>query len=229
MSWPPAIRTTSVRRESPSRCAAAAAATTKWRVTREPYAPVYPRVPGQGPACAARVRVKMAPVAIASMTADIRFDVDRVGLRDPNRLTVYYRPFTGHGLFVPLPTMYNPVTKQLKATMNGFGEFIFGYPDLADVALPPVLNEPENYRGVQEVEVIVPLRAKADMQYTVNQGLPISLSWSPTGLARGYELQIAKTQDFAAAVVDLPDQTDACYVWNDGAARHDLLLPRQDV
>ena len=153
-------------------------------VTREPYGPVYPEFPGKAPRVLA-VRVKIAPVAIVSMTADIRFDVDRVGLRDPNRLTVYYRPFTGHGLFVPLSTMYNPVTKQLKAAMNGFGEFIFGYPDLADVALPPILNEPENYRGVQEVEVIVPLRAKADTQYTVNQGLPISLSWSPTGLRAG--------------------------------------------
>jgi hypothetical protein len=183
-------------------------------VTREPYGPVYPEFPGKAPRVLA-LRIKMAPVAIVNMTADIRFDVERVGLRDPDHLTVYYRPFTGHGLFVPLPTMYNPVTKQLKATMSGFGEFIFGYPDLADVALPPTLNEPENYRGVQEVEVIAPLLAKADTQYAVNQALPISLSWSPTGLARGYELQIARTQDFAAAVVDLPNQTDACYVWND--------------
>ena len=60
--------------------------------------------------------------------------------------------------------------------------------------------------------------AKPDTQYTVNQALPISLSWSPTGLARGYELQIAKTQDFAAAVVDLPGQTDAFCVWNEAAS-----------
>jgi hypothetical protein len=59
--------------------------------------------------------------------------------------------------------------------------------------------------------------AQPNTQYTVNQALPISLSWSPTGLARGYELQIAKTQDFAVPVVDLPDQTDAFYVWNEAA------------
>jgi len=182
-------------------------------VTREPYAPVYPEFPGKAPRVLA-VRVKVTPVAIASMTAEIRFDADVLGLRDPSRLTVYYRPFAGRGLFLPLPTLYNPVTKQLKATMDHFGEFIFGYPDLDDVPLAPVLNEPESYRGVQEVEVIAPVMAKSNKQYTVNQALPILLSWSPTGLAREYELQIAADPDFAAAVVDLPSQTDAYYVWD---------------
>jgi hypothetical protein len=60
--------------------------------------------------------------------------------------------------------------------------------------------------------------AKPDTQYTVNQTLPILLSWSPTGLAREYELQIATSQDFAAAVVDLPLQTGACYVWDAAAS-----------
>jgi hypothetical protein len=185
-------------------------------VRREPYAPVYPSFPGKSPRVLP-LRVTVDQYAIESMTADISFDADSFGFKDPNSLTVYYRPFPGHGLFIPLPTEYNWVTKQLQASMNAFGEFVFGYPDLADVALPPLLNEPENYRGVQRSQVGAPMMARPDVQYTVNQALPISLSWSPTGLARGYELQIAETQDFTAPVVDLPDQTEASYIWQEAA------------
>ena len=186
------------------------------RVTREPYAPVYPQFPGKAPRIMP-VRVSMEQSSIESIAAEIRFDADSFGFKDPNHSTVYYRPFQGHGLFIPLPTNYNPATRQLRATMTGFGEFIVGYPDVDDVALAPILNEPESWRGIQEYEIVGPLPASPGTNYTVNQELPISLSWSPRGFARWYELQIATSQDFAVSVVDVPYQTDAYYVWNAAA------------
>jgi len=47
-------------------------------------------------------------------------------------------------------TAYNPFTHQLLTTISlsssfgDFGEFIFGYPDVADVAYPPLLAEVQN-------------------------------------------------------------------------------------
>ena len=93
-----------------------------------------------------------------------------------------------------------------------FGEFIFGYPDVAQVALPPIINAVETYRGAQPTEVIAPLAATTGTVFRVNQMLPVSLSWSPQGFAGSYYLQVSTNADFSAPTVDLPYTTDANYV-----------------
>ena len=106
-------------------------------------------------------------------------------LPDPANLTVYYRAQTGQGVFLPQTTAYNPVTHALVVTMamsspyDDLGEFIFCYPDVADVAYPPILAAVENYRGVQPYEVVGPLPASPGTNYPVNQELPVCLAWSP--------------------------------------------------
>lgn len=191
-------------------------------VTREPYAPVYPLFQGKAPRVLP-VRVKTTENAIAAMEASIDFDEVSFHFPDATNLTVYHRTATGQGIFLPQATTYNSVTKQLRTRMTlnasggDFGEFIFCYPDLADVAYPPMLNEVENYRGVQHYEVIAPQLATTGVVYTVNQELPISLSWSPKGFARSYALQIATNRDFATPAADVPHQTAAYYVWTNAA------------
>lgn len=187
--------------------------------TREPYAPVNPLFNGQAPRLLP-ARVHMTAASIAALEAQLNFDATAFGFSAPANLTVYYRGQAGQGVFVPLDTQYNPLTKQLQATVamtaqaGELGEFVFGYPDVTEVAYAPTLAAAENYRGIQPCEVVGPLPALPGTNYAVNQQLPVCLAWSPNGLAGWYQLQIATTADFAAPVVDVPFQTDAFYVWS---------------
>ena len=78
----------------------------------------------------------------------------------------------------------------------------------------PLLAKPENYRGIQTHEVIAPPLATTGVVYTVNQQLPISLAWSPKGMARWYELEIATNQAFTNQIIAMLDQTAAYYIWS---------------
>ena len=60
--------------------------------------------------------------------------------------------------------------------------------------------------------VIAPPKAEPNILYTVNQELPILLSWSPKGLARSYELQMSKDDNFATADVNESYLTEARYI-----------------
>ena len=195
---------------------------TSVTLTREPYAPVNPRFPGKAPRVLP-VRVSLADSGIYELDAELDFDAASFGFADPANLTVYYRTNTGQGLFLPQTTAYNPATKQVVVTMSmlspyyDLGEFIFGYPDVADVAYPPQLAQVENYPSVQTQDVIGPNPAAMGTVYQVNQELPILLSWSPNGLASSYEIQIATSPDFVSPVLDVAGQTGAFTVWTNAA------------
>jgi len=163
--------------------------------------------------------VRIDEISIDSVTATINFDAPSFGIATPTNLTVNYRSQSAQGLFLPQSTSYNPVTHKLSVTLaltgqgGDFGEFIFCYPDVADVPYLPILNEVESYRGVQPVNVIAPAMATTGVTYSVNEQLPISLSWSPKGFARSYKAQISSDQTFSTALVDIAYQTQANYVW----------------
>jgi Arylsulfotransferase (ASST)/Kre9/KNH-like N-terminal Ig-like domain len=192
-------------------------------VTNEPYAPVYPLFQGEAPRVLP-VRVNVAEIGIPSMNATLNFDAATLGIVDPTNITVYYRSTTGQGLFLPQPTAYNPVTGTLSVSMNlsdhsgDFGEFIFCYPDLPDLAIPPLLDEVQNYRGPQPDDVIAPPLADSNVTYSVNQDRPILFSWSPAGIAAYYEFQVSTNPDFSEPLADVPHQTDAFFVWSNASA-----------
>lgn len=192
----------------------------EFTVTREPYAPVDPMFHGSAPQVLP-VRVKMNKQSLPVFSARISFDANIFGFSQPEQLTIYHRQKSGQGTFSALPTSWNPATLQLRTNVaydcacSDFGEFIFGYPDLADVVYPPLLARPESYRGIQTHEVIAPPLATPGTIQPVNQQRPVSLSWSPRGIARSYELQIATSEDFASPVVQVTNRTVANYVWND--------------
>jgi hypothetical protein len=191
-------------------------------VTREPYAPVYPVFMGKAPRVLP-IRVKLEEYDITSMTAQLSFDangpyrfdfIDNPCFGEPCDLTVYFRQTPGQGLFVPLATDYNPVKEQLRATMTHFGEFIFCYDDIEDVPYAPMLIQPESDWGVQAYMVIAPPLADPCVVYTVNQELPISLSWTPKGFAQWHHLQVATDADFTALVVNSDWMTESRYTWS---------------
>jgi hypothetical protein len=194
----------------------------EFTVTREPYAPIYPVFPETAPRVLP-VRVKMRDFAIPSITGIFSFDAVSFGFVQPTNLTIYYRPKADQGLFVPQPTGYNPVTHHLRTTQalsstaGDCGEFIFGYPDLADVPFSPLLAEVESYRGVQTHGVVAPVLAAPGTVYPVNQELPILLSWSPKGFSRYYELEIATNPEFTSPALTEPFLTTAFYVWSNAA------------
>ncbi len=169
-------------------------------VTREPFAPLLPEFPGKAPRLLP-VRVTVSAWAIVRMTATLSFDAESFsfadrsgafGYADPNALTVYYRATVGRGLFLPLPTNYNPVTRQLRAAMPGFGEFILAFPDLEETAYTPLLIEPAD-------------------QTTVNEQLPVSFFWTPRGFGRSYDFQISRNPDFTVLDVDEIDLAETRY------------------
>ncbi|MHC4285314.1 MAG: hypothetical protein ACYSWZ_20425 [Planctomycetota bacterium] len=194
-------------------------------VTREPYAPVYPVFSGKAPRVLP-VRVTITQWDIDSINADMSFDAEsfgfadstgQFGYADPNNLTVYHRLTEGYGMFTPLTTYYNPIKEELKATMTDFGEFIICFPDFEDVAYPPMLIEPESDRGGQEHMVIAPPLADPCVVYTVNQELPISLSWTPKGFAQWHHLEVATDADFTALVENSSWMSEPRYTWSDAA------------
>ena len=160
-------------------------------VSRQPFAPVLPRFLTKAPRVVP-VRVQMSQNLINAISAQVSFDVNSFGLKDPANTTVYYRQTPGQGIFVALLTDYNWVTGQLEAEMTGVGEFIFGFPDLAEVPYPPLLATPQTNAAV-------------------NQNLPVSFVWTPKGFAQEYYLQVSTNEDFSTLLVDQPGLTQALY------------------
>ena len=199
-------------------------------ITEAPYAPVYPEFNGQPPVVLP-VRLSLVESALNTLGADLSFNVATLGIANPTNITVYYRNPAGQGLFTPQLTDFNPVTGTLDVAMNlvaqgnGLGEFILGYPDVAQVPYPPILDAVENYPGVQPYQVVAPVQAATGTVYVVNQQLPVWLCWSPKGFAGRYELQIDTDPGFASPVVDEPFLTDADYIW-DGANTNTLYYYR---
>ena len=187
-------------------------------VTRSPYAPVYPLFQGKAPRVLP-VRVSLSASGVDTLGVVVFFDANSLGLSNPTNLTVYYRQLTGNGLFLPQTTSYNPVTGKISVSLSltsqveDLGEFIFCYPDLADIPYAPMLNQVVNDTGPPVADVIAPALASAGVSYHVNQDLPVLLSWSPKGLARSYQIQVSTNLDFSTTLVSVAYQNDAYYVF----------------
>ncbi len=179
-------------------------------VQRMPFSPLYPEFPGKAPRLLP-LRFTVSQHGILSISAEIAFDASSLDFAEPEALTVYYRRYPDSGLFLPLATTYNPATQRVRALVSGVGEFVLGYPDVADVPFAPLLHEPRSLR-VMDFMANHPESLRADRDYTVNQTLPVSLSWSPAGFARFYHLQVSRDPDFAVLDADDDSLVEARYV-----------------
>ena len=99
------------------------------------WSPVNPRfVSGKRPSAVAvaaprtiyQSRMTITQEGMESHGAEFRFNVDRFGISDPFNTTVYYRDTIGKGAFYPLPTRFNPNTRELVVDTAQVGEFCFG-------------------------------------------------------------------------------------------------------
>ncbi|HSU54176.1 MAG TPA: aryl-sulfate sulfotransferase [Candidatus Dormibacteraeota bacterium] len=183
-------------------------------VSRQPYAPLFPLFPGKAPLLLP-VRVALSQTDIQSISGVISFVPASFAIADADNTTVYYRTTEGQGLFVPLPSQFNPLTGLVSAELSdtGFGEYALGGPDIAEIAFPPLLVEPESLQSTGVITRVPPL-VQTGKTYTVNQQLPIALSWCPKGFAGGYALQISINPSFATLQVDMPYVADARYTFS---------------
>ncbi len=152
------------------------------RVKRYNYAPVSPQWLGKAPIIRPE-RIVVSQFNISNIKAKISFDADFYAFENPDSIVVYHREFEGRGLFIPLPTNYNPATNKVEATMTKFGEFALGYPDYESQTFPPLLVSPRD--GV-----------------SVDQTQPVRLEWNPVGYADSYHLQVASDEAFTNLIVD---------------------------
>lgn len=183
-------------------------------VAREPYAPVNPLFQTKAPRLLP-VRVSLSQTFIQSISGVINFSASSFSIPDPANTTVYYRTTEGQGLFVPLNSAYNPGTGKLAAelTDTGFGEYAFGIADIPETPFPPLLVEPESLQSNGLLPRVPPL-VQSNKTYTVNQQLPVSLSWCPKGFAAFYALQISTNPAFATLNIDEPYVSEARYTFS---------------
>ena len=169
------------------------------RVRRYEYAPVNPLFDERAP-LVYPVKITVEPFGIDSLNIDITFDIDQIPqIKDPANAIVYFRSNIGSGVFKPLSTAYLPGTNELKVSglggTNRIGEFIFAYPDVPVVQTIPGLVSPSNGQFV-------------------NQDSPVDLTWSPTGFADKFYLQVSTDQNFTSTVVDDTNLTSLTYTLN---------------
>ncbi len=185
-------------------------------VVRQPFAPLAPDFVGKAPRLLP-VRVQFVPVGLDAISGTVSFNVASFQLKNPAATTVYFRPNIGQGLFIPLQTTYNFATGQLLASTTDFGEYALGFPDIAEVPYPPLLDIPTTLVTNQFItRVTDPVQAGTN--YSVNQSLPILLAWSPKGFAASYHFQLSRDPAFGSTDVDVPYLTDALYQLTNAAA-----------
>lgn len=141
------------------------------------------------------VRVVMSQFNIPTINADIYFDADFYQFSNPDSIVIYHREFEGRGLFLPLSTVYNPVTNEIKATMTRWGEFIFAYPDFKTQIFQPLPVAPVDSQKVDQTQKIV-------------------MEWTPVGYAADYDFQLASDASFTNLIVDTTRLTEARYILN---------------
>ena len=167
------------------------------------YAPLAPEFVAKAPMFE-QVRIVLSQFNIQNPVADLYFDVDFYGLENPEEVMVYHREFEGRGLFLPLPTVYNPATNKIVATMTKFGEFALAYPD-------------------QESQTFAPLPVSPANGEQLDQTKPVRLEWTPVGYTTEYTVQVATDADFqtivveeqfiTSAIYDVPVDNNTTYYW----------------
>ncbi len=158
----------------------------------------FPQFSGKAPQVLVP-RVTLASSNITALSVNLAFNLpqnsfsfDTPLYSSPTNLTIYQRSTVGTNMFVPLATSYDPIAQKLNVTTTNLGEFIFTYPDLPEIPLPPILYG----QGTQT---------------SVDQAEPVVLQWTPRGFAHAYHLQVATNIGFTNPVVDQAGLTNITY------------------
>jgi len=160
-------------------------------ITSYNYAPRFPEFAGRAPMVLSK-RVVMDEFSINFISGEISFDAVIFQIADPDRITVYYRPYESTGAFIPLSTTYNPVTGKIKANFNGIGEFIFTYPD--------------KEHGIYRPSPVMPANGSR-----VNYQKSVKLEWAQNGFFNSFSLQIATDSLFSDLLIDTSGMRNTIY------------------
>ncbi|MBI5383112.1 MAG: aryl-sulfate sulfotransferase [Verrucomicrobia bacterium] len=114
---------------------------------------------------------------------DTNYVFDTPMIQDPTQVAVYQRAVPGKGQFSPLPTIFVAGTQKLRVTTTQLGEFIFAYPDVAEMPSVPLILSPAD-------------------QSEVGQSQPVTLVWSARGVVGSFDLQLAADAGFSNLVLD---------------------------
>jgi hypothetical protein len=132
---------------------------------------------------------------ITNFNLDLLFDVDFFHFQYPDSILVYYRQYA-HNAFYALPTEYNYVTREVKATLSKqgdlMGEFIFTQQDFQSMTFPPVLVAPID-------------------SGQVDQTRSVRLEWTPVGYVNKYRLQVSDDNLFSNKIIDEANLTSAVF------------------
>lgn len=116
-------------------------------------------------------RMTITQEGMESHGAEFRFKADLFRVIDPANAVVYYRPQIGRGNFVPLPTRFNPNTRELVVDTSEVGEFCFGSPlnPAPDTLSAPILVSPVNGDevGTRPTFVVSPQGIYSHITYTL--------------------------------------------------------------
>ena len=112
---------------------------------------------------------------------DTSYVFDTPMIHDPNEVVVYHRATPGQGQFTALPTTFDPGTQKLRVTTTQLGEFIFGYPDVAETPYVPLILTPPDQS---------------------EQSQPLTLAWSAQGFVNSFDLQVATDVGFTDVIFE---------------------------
>jgi len=152
-------------------------------VERRPTAPANPQFFGIPPRVWP-VTVVYTGSSVESHISEIHINLDRyTEIRNPRTTSIYFRPQSGAGLFLKQPTTYDSLNHELVATLNDFGEIIFGDIGYAYSANPPIPYEPANHLQVLPQDSII-------------------VRWTGKGKADQFRVQISADSLFGTTLVD---------------------------
>ncbi len=167
------------------------------------YGPIQPLFFGKPPTVLP-FKITAESFNIYNYHVDVLFDADFFNFQYPDSILVYYREFAGN-TFIPLPTEYNHVTRNVKATVSRQGsfqgEFVFTQQDLKSMTFSPLLVSPAD-------------------SGKVDQTRPVRLEWTPVGYVNSYDLQISTDPQFSNIIVNETGRKSAVY---------DLVSPAQNA
>ena len=163
----------------------------EFTVKRFNYSPVNPLFFGKAPRVLP-MKIQTVTSGISSVSYQIKFDADFYGIDNPGAYKVYHREFPGNGLFLELPTSYNSIDNEIIGEADAKGEFILAYPDLASIAIEPLLFSPVDSCNVSQED-------------------PVTLQWTPQGYVTSYRLQVSTDENFGTTVIDESQLTETLF------------------
>jgi hypothetical protein len=162
----------------------AAADYNESKITRVPYGPVFPEF--------VENLISVSPVsliyegrAIHSQSAEFHVKLQVYPeISDPENTIIYYRKHQGQGLFAPLETSFDGANNELIASLEGFGELVFGIPNENAVSHAPYLYEPPD------------------------QGEPgpadsVTVRWTGKGMYNSFHVQVSPDSTFSTHITEL--------------------------